>query len=69
MGHARTKTVITAKRLGACKPGQRAGDLVLPNGQTMNMHDILAGARNAQRPGVSGTVQPRPRTPATPAPR
>lgn len=69
MGHAHMKTVITARHVGACKPGQRPGDVVLPNGQTMNMHDILAGARNAQRPGVSGTVQPRARTPAPPAPR
>jgi hypothetical protein len=65
MGHARTKTVITAKRLGACKPGQRAGDLVLPNGQTLNMHDVITGARNAQPPGMTG-MQRGAHTPAPP---
>jgi hypothetical protein len=64
MGQARSRMVITARRVGACKPGQRPGDLVLPNGQTMNMHDVLAGARNAQRQGVFGTIQPRARKPA-----
>jgi hypothetical protein len=63
MGHARTKTVITAKHLGACKPGQRPGDLVLPNGQTMNMHDVITGARNAQRAAPPNT-QPGARRPA-----
>jgi hypothetical protein len=67
MGHARTKTVITAKHLGACKPGQRAGDLVLPNGQTMNVHDVITGARNAQRAAPPDT-QPGARRPAPPKP-
>jgi hypothetical protein len=69
MGHARTKTIITAKHVGACKPGQRAGDLAMPNGQTMNIRDVLAGARGAQpgaRPGVSGTITPPPRKTARP---
>jgi uncharacterized protein DUF3617 len=70
MGHARTRTVITAKHLGACKAGQRPGDLAMPNGQTMNIRDVLIGAKNAQpgaRPGVSGAITPRPH--ATPPPQ
>jgi hypothetical protein len=65
MGHARTKTVITAKHVGACKAGQRPGDLVLPNGQTLNMHDVITGAHNAQRAGPQD-MQPGARKPAPP---
>jgi hypothetical protein len=63
MGRARTRTLLTAKHLGACKPGQRPGDLVMPNGQTMNVHDVLAGARRAQpgaRPGNATPPRPAP---------
>jgi len=67
MGHAHMKTVITARHVGACKAGQRPGDLVLPNGQTMNMHDVLAGARSGH--GVAGTIQPGARKPAPQAPK
>ena len=51
MGQTRTKTVITARNVGACKPGQRPGDMILPNGQTMNMHDAMSG---------KGTLPPPP---------
>jgi len=67
MGRARSKMMMTARNVGPCKPGQRPGDLVLPNGQTMNMHDILAGARSGH--GVAGTIQPGARKPALPAPK
>jgi hypothetical protein len=53
MGQARTKTIVTARHLGACKPGQRAGDMTMPNGQSMNMRDIMSG---------KGTIAPPPRT-------
>ena len=32
---------ITAKWLGPCKAGQRAGDVIMPNGMTMNMNDMM----------------------------
>jgi hypothetical protein len=50
MGHANTKTVITARNVGPCKPGQRPGDLVMPNGQTMNMRDVMNGTRPPGHP-------------------
>jgi hypothetical protein len=53
MGRSQTKTVLTARNIGPCKPGQRPGDFVMPNGQTMNMRDIMNGARGAQ-----GSVPP-----------
>ena len=54
MGRAASKMVITARNVGPCKPGQRPGDLVLPNGQTMNMRDALNGSKGMLPP-------PRPR--------
>ena len=42
-GQTRTKMIVTARYVGACKPGQRAGDMILPSGQTMNMRDIMSG--------------------------
>ena len=33
--------VITAKWLGPCKAGQRPGDVVMSNGMTMNMNDMM----------------------------
>lgn len=32
---------LTAKWLGPCKPGQRPGDVIMPNGMTMNMNDMM----------------------------
>jgi hypothetical protein len=32
---------ITAKWLGACKAGQRPGDVIMPNGMTMNLNDMM----------------------------
>jgi uncharacterized protein DUF3617 len=52
-GQARTKTIVTARYVGACKPGQRAGDMILPSGQTMNMRDVMSG---------KGTITAPPRT-------
>ena len=54
MGQSHTTTVMAARNVGPCKPGQRAGDLVLPNGQTMNMRDVINGAQ-----GAHGTIAPR----------
>jgi len=62
MGQTENFTVLTARHVGACKPGQRPGDMVLPNGQTINM-------RNAMRPppgGSPGAAQGRPPSGARP---
>ena len=55
MGHSHAKMVIRARNVGPCKPGQRPGDLVLPNGQTMNMRDVMNGPQ-----GAHGTIAPPP---------
>ena len=43
-GPAATKgdheTMIQAKWLGACKPDQKPGDIVMPGGMKMNIHDL-----------------------------
>jgi len=41
MGKAEGSMVVEAKWLGACKPGQRPGDMTMPNGTTMNAYDML----------------------------
>lgn len=33
-------TTIQARWVGTCKPGQRPGDIVMANGQTMNIRDL-----------------------------
>lgn len=43
MGMKEGKTVIEAKWLGACKPGQKPGDMTLPGGQTVNMRGLRGG--------------------------
>src|SRR5690242_10892465 len=55
MGQTESLTVHTARRLGECKQGQRPGDMVLPNGQTLNVRDIMGGAK-----GPPGGSVPRP---------
>jgi hypothetical protein len=60
MGQSHTKMVMRARNVGPCKPAQRPGDLVLPNGQTMNMHDMM----NAH--GAQGTIRPPASPPRTP---
>lgn len=39
------KMTITATWVGACKPGQRGGDLILPNGRTINLTDPAPSLR------------------------
>ena len=43
-GRTRSHTTVESHYVGACKPGQRPGDLVMPNGQTMNMRSMMGGA-------------------------
>jgi hypothetical protein len=50
MGRSQSKMVITARNVGPCKPGQRPGDLIMPNGQTMNMRDVMNGKQNGPAP-------------------
>ena len=42
-GQSASRSVIEARYTGACKPGQRPGDVTLPNGQTINLRDALGG--------------------------
>jgi hypothetical protein len=44
-GQSRSRSVLEARYTGACKAGQRPGDMTLPNGQTINMRDALGGPR------------------------
>ena len=44
MGMAQSHTVIKGRWVGPCKPGQRPGDMVLPNGMTINVLDAEKGA-------------------------
>jgi len=57
MGQRETTTVLTARHVGACKPGQRPGDMVLPNGQTLNVRDAMGGP-------AKGSISPPPKGPA-----
>ena len=45
MGQKESTTILTARHLGGCKAGQRAGDVVMPNVQTLNVRDIMGGAQ------------------------
>jgi hypothetical protein len=58
---AKSHMTIEGKYLGACKPGQRPGDVMLPNGSVMNMRDMNAG----RPPAPNGA----PRTAPAPAPK
>ena len=55
MGQKQARMVMNARNVGPCKPGQRPGDVVMPNGRTMNMHDLMNGPN-----GAHGTITPRP---------
>ncbi len=63
MGQTQSVSVLTARHVGACKPGQRAGDIVMPNGQTFNARDAMGGAI------ANPPTAPRPRPPAGERPR
>jgi len=54
MGQRETTTVLSARHVGACKPGQRPGDMLLPNGQTLNVRDTMSGA-------AKGLITPPPK--------
>lgn len=66
MGRASSKMIITARNLGPCRAGMRPGDLVLPNGMTMNMHDMYTGGQSAPPGAPPGGPRPGMRPPPTP---
>ena len=47
-GIAHARTLVESRWLGACKAGQQPGDMVLPNGTTINMRNALGGAQPAR---------------------
>jgi len=47
-GMAHARTLVDSRWLGACKPGQHPGDMILPNGTTINMRNALGGAQPAR---------------------
>ena len=42
-GMTQSDTVIDGRHVGACKPGQQPGDMTMPNGQTMNIRNMMTG--------------------------
>ena len=40
-GRTEGTTTMEAKYLGACKAGQRPGDMTMPGGMTMNVYDMM----------------------------
>jgi hypothetical protein len=49
-GTAEGTTVMEAKWTGACKPDQRAGDVILPNGVKLNVKSDDQAAADAETP-------------------
>jgi hypothetical protein len=53
-GMAGGNTVIEAKWVGACKPGQKPGDMIMADGKTMNIMDLKnimsGGSRSRGKP-------------------
>ena len=43
MGMAQQRSTIKGRWVGPCKAGQRPGDMVMPNGMTINMFDAQKG--------------------------
>lgn len=41
MGMKEARSVIEAKWLGACKPGQKPGDVIMPGAGNFNMNDMM----------------------------
>ncbi len=51
-GMAGGTTTIQAKWIGACKPGQRPGDMMMPGGHTMNVRDLRKMMEGGLPPGA-----------------
>lgn len=48
-GMSRAQMTIAAKWLGACKPGQKPGDMVMPNGMTVNAEQMKQMSQGMRR--------------------
>ena len=44
MGMSEGRSTVIARRLGSCRAGQRAGDVLMPGGTTVNLYDAPVGA-------------------------
>lgn len=49
MGRARSDTVVTARRIGPCPPGDRPGDMTTGQGHKINIRDAVEGRRDAPK--------------------
>ena len=58
-GMAKSHSTLDAKYTGACKPGQRPGDIMLPNGSVMNMRDMAGGRPPAAAPRAAPAPAPK----------
>lgn len=56
MDRAKSDTVLTAHRVGACPPGERPGDVTTAQGTRFNIRDALEGQRGA---GHQGSLTPQ----------
>ncbi len=43
-GRKESSNTLVARWIGPCKAGQKPGDVIMPNGMTMNMNDMRRGA-------------------------
>lgn len=64
---AKSHMTLEGKYLGACKPGQRPGDVTLPGGQVMNMRDMSGGRPPGPASAPPSGAQSAPKS--APAPR
>lgn len=48
-GISQSDTVIEGRNIGACKPGQQPGDMTMPNGQTMNIRNMIGGIMGGKK--------------------
>jgi Protein of unknown function (DUF3617) len=44
-GTTKSDTVIEGRYVGACRPGQRPGDMTMPTGQTINIRTIMSAGK------------------------
>jgi hypothetical protein len=66
---AKSHMTIDGKYLGACKPGQRPGDVTMPNGSVMNMRDMAAMRPPNAAPTAPSAPTAPPRSAPPPAPK
>lgn len=54
MGMASSKSKVTGRWVGPCEAGQNPGDIIMPNGQKMNMSNLQGMAHGAAAGGMAG---------------